>query len=252
MPTINKAGAFDYDTLPADIAVEARTAADRIRSHGKQQNEAIIAIGRELAAVKQKLEHGQFSAWLAAEFKMTAQTARNYMRVAETFGGENENAVFGLPTTALYLLASEKTPELVRNHVVERAKRGERITTAGLRKEISRVVVLPSRSKRRATPDPKSLGRRIVASDATFHLCESAGIANHGPIVEAAIDTPAIGEDVGAAVAEAIRANVAGVVVITAATSVEVAAADIIARFGYAKTLELLRTAAAMPAAAAA
>lgn len=255
MHALHSNSGFDYESLPADIASEARIAADRIHDLRQKASTAIIAIGRELIQIKGKLDHGQFGNWLAAEFKMTDRTARNYMQVAKTFGDEIGNAVSDLPVSALYLLAAPSTPEKVRQQAVERAARGNRVTAAGLRREISRVVSLPVRpanSKRHAGPNPQTLGARISAADTAFHLCAKAGIEDHQPIVSAAVDAVADDEDAGTAAAAAIRANVAGVLVINAASSAETAAGDIVAQLGFNKARELARAILAMRAAKAA
>ena len=66
---------FDYSPLETKIAEQARTAADRIRGRLKKTLEDLIEVGGELLAVKQALPHGQFGAWLQAEFGWTVRTA---------------------------------------------------------------------------------------------------------------------------------------------------------------------------------
>src|SRR5580700_3443116 len=77
---------FDYASLDAALANEARAAAERIHDLGSQQTTAILGIGRELIAIKEKLGHGNFGRWIAAEFGMSADTAGRYMQIARTFG----------------------------------------------------------------------------------------------------------------------------------------------------------------------
>lgn len=52
--------------------------------------------------------------WIEAEFGMSDDTARNFMRVAEVYG-DNFRTVRDLPPTALYELAA--TPPEVREEV---------------------------------------------------------------------------------------------------------------------------------------
>ena len=59
---------FDYRLLDAAIAQQVQTAAQRIRKLVKQSIEGVIAIGKELLAVKAALPHGSFVPWLRAEF----------------------------------------------------------------------------------------------------------------------------------------------------------------------------------------
>ena len=70
---------YDYATLPPDVAKFARRAADDIKS---ALNDNLIEVGRNLLVVKQKLQHGQFGAWIRAEFGMAERTAQRYMAAA--------------------------------------------------------------------------------------------------------------------------------------------------------------------------
>ena len=73
--------AFSYESLPVDQADPIRKASARIRKRITRQIDDIIKTGRDLCGVKERLDHGQFVAWLDAEFKMTARSAQRYMRV---------------------------------------------------------------------------------------------------------------------------------------------------------------------------
>jgi Protein of unknown function (DUF3102) len=72
-----------YDTLPPEAATALRLSAKRIRVPGQKQNEAIVEIGRERIAAKEQLPHGQFTAWVAAEFAINERAATQYINVAE-------------------------------------------------------------------------------------------------------------------------------------------------------------------------
>ena len=78
-------GSFDYTTLDTDTQafVQARTA--EIHTIARRTAEQIVAIGKALTEVKDRLAQGQFGAWLEAEFQWTDRTARNFMRVYDTF-----------------------------------------------------------------------------------------------------------------------------------------------------------------------
>lgn len=117
---------FDYDQLPANTASDVRAATERIKLRIKRSAEDIVAIGQDLIAVKERLEHGQFSEWLKAEFEMDQRTAQNFMRVATMFG-KNEIISFFKPTV-LYALAAPSTPEAVREEAVSRAEQGESLS----------------------------------------------------------------------------------------------------------------------------
>src|SRR4051812_12481771 len=75
--------------------------ADRCRRHrprrhcpdqdrGRRRTEAMLEIGRDLLEMKELLGHGQFLAWLHAEFGRIDRTAENYMQAARCFGDKPE------------------------------------------------------------------------------------------------------------------------------------------------------------------
>ena len=165
---------FDYSALSSDVAAEAKAAAKRIRGLGKKQNAAIIAIGKELTEIKDKLGHGHFTAWCQSEFEMTDRTAQRYMLVAEKFKTDN---VSDLPASILHLLAAPSTPEPVRQDIIARAARGEKITRKAAQREIAvkkhrlRVV----QDGRKPHWNPNTLGERIQHNAEVHHLAEANG-----------------------------------------------------------------------------
>jgi len=130
--TIIPSGLFDYSTLPADVATEARAVAVRVKERHERQIASIIETGRDLLGVKNKLEHGQFSRWLDAEFGMTDRTARNYMSAADAFAGKTET-ISVLPPATVYALSASSTPEPVRVTVIRQIEAGERVDPVAVR-----------------------------------------------------------------------------------------------------------------------
>ena len=114
---------FDYSGLAPEVAAEARAVADRVRASHQRTVVAIIEMGRDLLAVKAGLGHGRFGQWLEAEFGGVARTAQNYMRAAQSFGG-NSAIVSHLPPATLYALAAPSTPGDVRSEIVARLRAG--------------------------------------------------------------------------------------------------------------------------------
>ncbi|MCK0197755.1 DUF3102 domain-containing protein [Ancylobacter sp. 6x-1] len=110
--------------------------------------ESIIEVGRELIQQKKDIGHGNFLAWIEAEFGMSDQTARNMMRVADLYG-DKVKSVLDLPATALYALAAPSTPDPVREAVIERAATGEKVTAYTC---FSAVIVLGCRPSRPRPP----------------------------------------------------------------------------------------------------
>lgn len=119
---------FDYSTIPANDAEEARAAAARIHERNRA---AVIDTGRDLLAIKDRLGHGHFGRWLEAEFRMNERTAQRYMNVAAELGDKSD-IVSVLPPTALYQLTAPSTPAPVREEVVKRIEAGERLDPAAV------------------------------------------------------------------------------------------------------------------------
>ncbi|KFB66653.1 DUF3102 domain-containing protein [Candidatus Accumulibacter vicinus] len=124
---------FDYAALPVDAALTARAAAERIKLRLKRTVEDIIEIGRELAAVKEELPHGQFLPWIAAEFEMSRQTADNFEAVYKRFGNGKLLNFSNLKPSILYALSAPSTPESVIDKAVAKAESGEKVTVADVR-----------------------------------------------------------------------------------------------------------------------
>ena len=57
-------GGFDYASMRSDIANQMRTAAHRI--HQLHRAAVVDDIGRELIAIKDRIEHGHFVEWTAS------------------------------------------------------------------------------------------------------------------------------------------------------------------------------------------
>ncbi len=127
---------FHYAALDADIVQQVQTAAQRIRLLMQQTLEDVIALGRELLAVKATLPHGQFHVWLRAEFDWNQRSAQRFMAVAQRFGSKSDTvSIMRIDLTAAYLLAAPTVPEQASAAALQRAHNGERIT-ASVAKEI--------------------------------------------------------------------------------------------------------------------
>lgn len=139
--------AFDYGRLETDGRKVAQAAAKSIRARMARTAEDLVAIGAELRRVKASLGHGVFLKWIDAELGISDRTARNLMRVAETFADKAET-ISDFAPSVLYALASPSTPETVRELVAERATAGEPVTIDDIRQmtaKLSDVVELNAR-----------------------------------------------------------------------------------------------------------
>ena len=107
---------FEYDVLDVETRQFVQQKADETHGLLKRTAEHIIRIGQNLQAVKAKLPHGQFLAWVQVEFGMSRWTAQNFMRVAENLGDKWGN-FHHLPASILYELATPSTSEAILEQV---------------------------------------------------------------------------------------------------------------------------------------
>jgi predicted NAD-dependent protein-ADP-ribosyltransferase YbiA (DUF1768 family) len=125
---------FDYAALDPDIAAEARAAAARIQDRVQK---TMSDTGSDLIAIKAKMPHGAFGAWIKAEFQMSGSTAQNYMNATRYLEGKSTN--FGiLPPSAIYLLAS--APPEVAAEVEARVERGSFPKVAEIKERVAAVA----------------------------------------------------------------------------------------------------------------
>ena len=135
--------------LGMDAATRGRVnaLALQIRDRMKRSAEDIISIGNMLTEVKEAMPHGQFGPWLDREFGWDHRTARNFMQVADRFGGLENGKIFRFAPSALYALSSGDVSDEIREEFIERAESGERITHAmvkdALRPEQPVIEMLP-------------------------------------------------------------------------------------------------------------
>jgi hypothetical protein len=128
---------FDYGALSPATAEQVQSAAARIKG---RVNDAYLATGRDLIAVKIALGHGEFQKWVEAEFGWSVRKAEHLMSVARLVEGKSENISF-LPVAAIYKLAAPSTPEATRSEILARADAGERLTV----KEVSSSITMAKR-----------------------------------------------------------------------------------------------------------
>lgn len=150
---------FDYSPLDTKVADKARSAAERIRGRLKRTLEDLIEVGNDLLAVKEALDHGQFGAWLRAEFGWSERMAQNFMSVAERFKSANF-AELPIQPSAAYLLAAPAVPDEARQIAVEKAEAGEEITFTTA-KEIVKEAKRKKPRRQKEVPTDK-LGLRLA------------------------------------------------------------------------------------------
>jgi hypothetical protein len=107
-----------------------------IRTLGKRVVGDIIEIGRRFKECRDIVGHGHWHPWLDAEFGWSEQTALNYMRVYEMVKSKNILDL-DISISALYLLAAPSTSEEARTEILGRAKAGENVPVAAVKKIIA-------------------------------------------------------------------------------------------------------------------
>jgi Protein of unknown function (DUF3102) len=83
----------------------------------------LIEVGRNLIAVKQQLDHGQFMDWVEIEVGIVKRTAQSYMAIARLADAKGATVALLPPTTA-HRLAAISAPVEVVDHVLDRAVNG--------------------------------------------------------------------------------------------------------------------------------
>jgi hypothetical protein len=118
---------FDYASLPEDVRSEARDAVAEYQAYEQRTIEGAAAIGHRLSRIRGQLEHGQFLAWLRAEFPAISRaTAYRWMDLAENLGSELLT-VRNLPQVVVYELAAQTTPDPTRGEIIAKLKDCEQI-----------------------------------------------------------------------------------------------------------------------------
>jgi hypothetical protein len=141
--------------VDADTASSAQAAADRIRSRNARMAESMIAIGLDLIEIKNRLQHGRFTEWLAVEFAWTERTAQSFMRAAEAFGAKAK-LVSVLPPATIYKLAAKSTPKTIRDTVIDGLERGEHIHARNVEAEIAAARARAQQDRREAKLSDKT------------------------------------------------------------------------------------------------
>lgn len=154
-PSVQKG--FDYTILDAETCQFIQRQTGEIRALMKRTAQDIIEIGQKLILVKEKLAHGRFLDWIAAEFEWSYPTAARFMQVANSFSKIYQIDKFA--ASALYVLAAPSTPETARSEAIARADAGEPITYT-IAKEIKQKH---STSPGKLKPEPVALSKPIPA-----------------------------------------------------------------------------------------
>jgi N6-adenosine-specific RNA methylase IME4 len=147
---------FDYSQL-GDDAIPVRESTVRIKALQRSASESIVEIGKELLLVKSLVQRGQFDAWVEQEFEWSRVTAYKLMAVAAKFG--DSYTICTIRQSALYLLASESTPDEAVAEAIHRADHGEEITH-----KVAKEIVARHKEKPEFTDETLEAEREQVES----------------------------------------------------------------------------------------
>ena len=151
-----------------------------IRRLGKQTVANIIEIGRRLTECKDIFgPRGGFNSWIDNHFGWSERHARNFMHVYELAESKSENfSELKLPISAFYLLAAPSTPEPVRDEIITRAKGGEKIKHAEVKKRVAKARPPTKRSSPAAKASSSPAAKAVAeAAEATARKREAAAQA---------------------------------------------------------------------------
>ncbi len=141
---------FTYSDLSAAEAAELQAVTARIKARMARTIADIIETGRDLIAVKSRLEHGQFGRWLESEFGMTPRTARLFMQAATWAEGKSEIVSVLTPAT-VYLLSAPSTPEAAQRQVLDDLEAGKPVKHREVREVVEEVKHQEREAKKNET-----------------------------------------------------------------------------------------------------
>lgn len=150
---IQEPPAFDYREMDEATADEAQAVVSRYRVRARSY---IMDTGRDLLAMKERLEHGLFTRWVEGALGMTPRSAQNYMQAASTLGDKSET-VSHLPPTTLYKLAAPSTPSPIREEIVRRLEAGEALTPKAIEGQLwtARAEAKQAEADAKLTPEER-------------------------------------------------------------------------------------------------
>jgi DUF3102 family protein len=123
---------FDYGSIDdVVVAEEMRSTGDRIRQRNVA---AFIESGRDLIAIKERIEHGKFAAWVRCECGLTIGTAERMMAAARCI--EKNDKLSYLRQRTLLLLTERSTPHEAIETISKRIEAGDRPSHKEIKSEI--------------------------------------------------------------------------------------------------------------------
>ena len=116
---------FDYGDAAAKAVKRCEAAIERIDAKQRRMAADIVAIGKELIAVRDILPDQRFSDWLRHYFAWSRRTAYRMIDAATVFGSCANLAQVTIDQSALYLMASEQCDDETRQELLDKGKETE-------------------------------------------------------------------------------------------------------------------------------
>ncbi len=120
---------FRWAVVPASDRDWLRARTDDIGTFTYRIGCDIARVGQILAQVRGRLKHGLFLRWLAAETTFDRAKAYRLMQIGKAFSSYISQ-IEKFEQSALYVLSQDKTPQAAREHAVQLAESGTRVTRA--------------------------------------------------------------------------------------------------------------------------
>jgi hypothetical protein len=159
------ASQFDYSAISQSLVPNLQAQAKLIKNMIAKTTAGLIEVGRNLIAVKQQLDHGQFINWVEIEVGIVKRTAQSYMAIARLAEAKGATVALLPPTTA-HKLAAFSAPVEVVDHVLDRAVNGEIVPDGEVEEMFKN-----ARNQRKQTK--KKDWRSRVASAAAYRRSEA-------------------------------------------------------------------------------
>jgi Protein of unknown function (DUF3102) len=183
-PAATATAGFDYAALPPADAEDLRDRAGRLRGLFKKLSANIIAIGRDLIEVKDRLAHGQFENWIERELGVGIRAAQYYMAVARFTDGKSETVAL-LPPSTLRILAAKSAPSKIVDQVIARAASGDIVADVAVKTMIANDKVMRRQAKsasdaakRKSKEGRAARNRKAAAQEAARLATEEHARAN--------------------------------------------------------------------------
>jgi hypothetical protein len=143
----------------------------RATTYGKKVLNDVIAIGKRLERIKDRVGHGNWLPWLRQNFEWSGDTATNYVNIYKLSQTPKFRRLRDLvPLECLYVLARKS--EEVRDEIINRAEAGKTFTISAIRRVVEPVrTITPAfvtHDDDNVEPAPRrqldQMGRRQVAN----------------------------------------------------------------------------------------